>query len=202
MGLNSCRNFRLHGREVIKFVNHCNIQIGNTWFAVAAVCTFSTIRMERCICDHRCVVFFFFGCSFICSCLVYLLFCVIAAHDGTDCRSGQSIMNTLYRCQTYSKRGVLFVKQSASRKTFHDSDSYVILLADFVQTCTVRIDSFEACVKFLCKHRINIFARRKHVKRRIDAEKDHLYITGFCCFDCNLRVVGAHADMTDDALFL
>ena len=32
-----------------------------------------------------------------------MFFGIVAAHNRTDCRSGQSIMNTLYRCQCHAK---------------------------------------------------------------------------------------------------
>lgn len=40
VGLHCGRHFRLHDCQVIKFVNHGNVQIHGTWLAVAAVGTF------------------------------------------------------------------------------------------------------------------------------------------------------------------
>ena len=49
VGLHCRRDLRLHGCQIIKLVDHGNIQIGHAGFAMTAVSTFSSIRMERCI---------------------------------------------------------------------------------------------------------------------------------------------------------
>ena len=153
--------------------------------------------MERCIGDHRRVIFFSLRCCFICYGIIDLLFCIVAAHDGTDCRPCKCVMDALYRCQAYTERRTFFIKKSSTCKSLHNCDSHIIFLACFVQAGTVCIDSLQTAVKLFCKHGINVLTCRKHVKSRIDAEKDHLHIAGFCRFLRHFRIMGAHTDMTD-----
>ena len=142
VGFYSCRDFRLHGGKIVELIDHGNIQLCRTWLAVSAVSALSFIGMERGIGDHRCVIFFFLRCCFICYGIIDLLFCVIATHDGTDCRSCKCVMDALYRCQACTERRTFFIKKSSPCKTFHNCDTHIIFFACFVQASTVCIDSF------------------------------------------------------------
>ena len=182
VGSYGCGDFRLHRCKIVEFIDHGNVQICRAWLAVSAVGALTFVRMEWCISDHRRVIFFFLRCCFICYGIIDLLFCIVAAHDGTDCRPCKCVMDALYRCQAYTERRTFFIKKSSTCKSLHNCDSHIIFLACFVQAGTVCIDSLQTAVKLFCKHGINVLTCRKHVKRRIDAEKDHLHIAGFCRF--------------------
>ena len=109
---------------------------------MAAVGTFAPVGMEGRVGNDGSVIFFFLGCGFVSDSRLHLLFRVIAAHDGTDCRSGQGIVNALDGSQAYAEGGTFFIKETATGKAFHHRDSHIVLLTDFVETCPVRIDTF------------------------------------------------------------
>lgn len=64
-----------------------------------------------------------------------------------------------------------------------------------------RSNSTQAFIISPLKTVINIFAGREHIKGRTDAEQDHLYLFALRCQFCSSRIVGTHANVTDDALF-
>lgn len=98
MRLYSCRYGWLHSCKIIEFIDHCDIQIGYARFAVTAVSTFSAVGVKWGICKYGCIVFFFLGSVFVSCGSINLLFCIISAHNRTDSRSGQGIVDTLYWC--------------------------------------------------------------------------------------------------------
>ena len=110
-------------------------------------------------------------------------------------------MNTLDRGKTDTERGSLRIEKSSARESLHDRDPHIVLLTGLIEHRPVRIDPLKSRVKLLRKHRIDILTRRQHIKRRVDTEKDHLYISGFNRLHSYLRIVGAHADVPDHAFF-
>jgi hypothetical protein len=81
VGLNGCRNLRLHGSQVIKLIDHGNVQIYNARLAMTTVGTLSAVGVEWCIGNDRCIVFLILACSLVGDGFVELFFCIIAAKD-------------------------------------------------------------------------------------------------------------------------
>ena len=65
---------------------------------------------------HGSVIFFFLGCDFVSDSRLHLLLRVIAAHDGTDCRSGQGIVNALDRESVLTPKGERFSSKADGRR--------------------------------------------------------------------------------------
>lgn len=57
----SRRDFRLHCCKIIEFVDHCDMEVSHTRFAVAAVGALAAVRMERRVCDDGCIIFCLLG---------------------------------------------------------------------------------------------------------------------------------------------
>ena len=132
MRLDGCRHGRLHGSQIIEFIDHCDIQVRYAGLAVSTVGTFSAVGMQWGIGKYGCIVLFLFGSILISSGSIDLSLCVISAHNGTDSRTCQRIVDTLDRCQGYSKRRAFFIKKPASGKALHNGDSHIILFADII----------------------------------------------------------------------
>ena len=60
------------------------------------------------------------------------------------------------------------------------------------------IDPLELCAEFLREQRVAILTGGQHIEGGVDAEQDHLDITGLRSQLCDLRVMGADANMADD----
>ena len=73
-----------------------------------------------------------------------------------------------------------------------------MLLADAVERCVLGIDPLELCAEFLREQRVAILTGGQHIEGGVDAEQDHLDITGLRSQLCDLRVMGADANMADD----
>ena len=75
----------------------------------------------------------------------------------------------------------------------------------FAQTVEFRPFRIDAGISFFVafrfEHRFQILGSRPHIESRIDAEKQVFDEAGLDCQLADLRVVRAHSDMTDDALF-
>lgn len=87
VGLHRGRNFRLHGGQIIKFIDHGNIQVDHAGLTVTAVGAGSTIGMKRCVGDDGSVIFRLVRRGFVGYSVIHLLFGIVAAQDGTDCRT-------------------------------------------------------------------------------------------------------------------
>lgn len=106
-------------------------------------------------------------------------------------RTCQCVVNTLNRRQLHAEGRTLFIKKAASRKTLHDRDSHIVLLADLIQMRPLRVDAFQGRIILLRKHGLDVFACRKHVKGRINAEQNHFHIAGLSRFHSHLWDYGS-----------
>ena len=59
VGLDRRRDLRLHGRQIIKFVDHGNVQICDTRLAVSAVGALPAVGVKRRVRKHGRIVFLF-----------------------------------------------------------------------------------------------------------------------------------------------
>ena len=111
-------------------------------------------------------------------------------------------MDTLYRRQCHSKRRCLIGKQSAAGIAFHDSDTHLILFAYPVKVFPFRVYAVEGFIILFFKIVIDVLAGRKQIKSRVYAEQYHFYDIALRRQLGHLRIVGAHADMTDHPILL
>ena len=166
---------------------------------MSAIGAFSAIGVERRVGKNGGIILFRFRGAFIGQRLINLFPGIVAAQDRAYRRTGQGVMNTLRRGQAYAEGGALRIEQPASGKALHDGYADVVLLADAIQLRAVGVDSLQAGVVFFREHCIDVLAGGQHIKRRIDAEEDHLHIAGFRRFNGDFRVMRADADMADYA---
>ena len=129
VGSDPRRDFRLHGGQIVEFVDHGDIQVCHAGLTVAAVGALSPVGMKGGVGKHGGVVFFLRGSGLVCQGRIHLCFRVIAALDGTDCGSGEGIVDALHRRQADAKRRTSGIKEATAGEAFHDGDPNVIFLA-------------------------------------------------------------------------
>ena len=127
---------------------------------------------------------------------------IVSHHDAGHSGSGQRIVETLNRCQRHAEGRRLRRKQPAAGITLHDGNANLLLLADPVQLCPLRRNTAQFLFVPLLKIILYVLAGGKHIKRRIDAEENHLDLTAQRSHLRHRRIMGAHTDMPDNPLLL
>ena len=108
-------------------------------------------------------------------------------------------MDALNRRQRYAKGGRARGKQPSTDISLHHGDSHALLLAELIELRAVRVDTAQPfLVIFRRKILVHILAGREQIKRRVDAEQNHLNLTAQGSQNSHLWVVGAQANVTDN----
>ena len=198
MCLHGRRNLFLHHRKV----DHRNIDLHRARRAVSAVGALPGIRVVRGVCQNAGVVLLLLRSRLIRSCLPRVLRRIVSRENARDCRSGQRIVDTLHRSQRHSERRRLRRKQPSARVSLHNGDSHALLLADPVQLRSLGINSAQLLRIAVREIGVHVLACRKQVERGVDAEQDHLDLSGKRSQLCHSGIVRAHSDMADHASVL
>ena len=112
---------------------------------------------------------------------------------------GQGIVNALHRGQRHSERRGLGGEQATTRIPLHHRDSNSLLLTYLIEPRPVRVDSAQVLLIVGRKIGIDVLAGREQIKRRIDAEQEHLDLSALGRQDSHLGIVRAQAYMADHA---
>ena len=111
-------------------------------------------------------------------------------------------MQALHRCHGNAKGRTPGIKQPAACITFHHCYTHVSFVAKFVQCSALHIDAAKLRVIFISKELHDVIRRRKHVKSRIDGEKDHFHRSFFHGHPCNFCVVCTKTNVVNLSGFL
>ena len=150
--------------------------------------------------QHRRIVFFGVGGRTIGSGLFHVLRRVKARHDGGNRRPGQAVMQALQRRQRDAKGRPFFSEQAAAGKAFHHGDAHVTAFALPIQLGPLWIDAGQSGIVFSGVIVGDVFGGGHHVKGGIDGKQDHFHQAALHRQFGDDRVVGAHADVADNAL--
>ena len=203
MGPDGLWNLRLHHRKVVELVDHGDINALRTGGTVAAVGTLAGVGVAGSTGQNAGVVPLLLGGRLIGHRRHHVLRGVIARQDAGHCGAGQGVVDTLHRRQRHAEGRSALGKQPAAGVPLHHGDSNTPLLAELVKLGAVRVDAAQA--RFVVLRRkvvVHILAGGEQIEGGVDAEQKHLDLPAQGGQDAHLGVVGAQADVADDALCL
>ena len=121
---------------------------------------------------------------------------IVSRKNRRNRRAGQTVMYTLYRRQRNAKRRTRRIKHPASGIRLHNGYAHIILLTKLIYFRPHWINAAKSVRILLRKIIVNIIRGRQKVKRRINAEQNHLNQPALRRFFRHKRIVRAHADMS------